>query len=100
MADGSDVVHIEVRVIDAYGVLVPYADNNITFHINGGGRLIGVDNGDLCSNEPYKSNQRRTYKGRCNAIIQSTTEEGQIEFTAKSPSLESCVVVILQKCFH
>ncbi|MFU0800584.1 MAG: hypothetical protein ACFWUE_08010 [Xylanivirga thermophila] len=54
MADSSDVVHIEVRVVDASSVLVSYADNNITFHISAGGRIIGVDNGGLCSNESYK----------------------------------------------
>lgn len=100
MANGRDVVHIEVMVVDDRGVLVPYADNDITFHINGCGKIIGVDNGDLCSNELYKTNQRKAYKGRALVIIQSTTEEGQIEFTANSPDLESCKVFIRQKKKH
>lgn len=74
---------------------MPYANNNITFHISGG-RIIGVENGDLCSNESYKPSQRRAYQGRCLAIVQTTTEGGEIEFIAKSSSLESCKFVIVK----
>jgi len=86
-ADGRDVAHLTVRVRDAKGHLVPDADDQIAFDVQGPGRIIGVDNGDPLSHEPFQSNQRRVFHGLCLAIVQSTTEPGQIEVTATAPGL-------------
>ena len=51
-ADGEDVSVITVQVNDANGRRVPIADNEITFGIQGAGKIIGVGNGDPASHEP------------------------------------------------
>jgi len=51
-ADGEDVSVITVQVNDAQGRMVPIADNEITFGIQGSGKIIGVGNGDPSSHEP------------------------------------------------
>lgn len=51
-ADGEDVSVITVRVSDTKGRLVPTANNEITFTLNGPGKIIGVGNGDPGSHEP------------------------------------------------
>lgn len=51
-ADGEDVSVIAVQVIDAQGRVVPTADNQVTFELDGPGRIIGVGNGDPVSHEP------------------------------------------------
>ncbi|MEO6994617.1 MAG: hypothetical protein ABI273_13475, partial [Lacunisphaera sp.] len=51
-ADGEDVSVVSVMVTDAQGRVVPTADNDVTFSIEGPGRLIGVGNGNPVSHEP------------------------------------------------
>lgn len=50
--DGEDISIITVAVTDAQGRVVPVADNLVNFEISGGGRIIGVGNGDPSSHEP------------------------------------------------
>lgn len=51
-ADGEDVSVVTVRINDKQGLNVPDANNEITFSINGPGKIIGVGNGDPASHEP------------------------------------------------
>jgi beta-galactosidase len=51
-ADGEDVSVVTVRVVDAGGLTVPTAGNQIDFTLDGPGRIIGVGNGDPSSHEP------------------------------------------------
>ena len=51
-ADGEDVSVITVQVNDAQERTVPTAGNEITFGIQGAGKIIGVGNGDPSSHEP------------------------------------------------
>lgn len=53
-ADGEAVSVITVRVNDAAGRTVPDAANQISFTLNGPGKIIGVGNGDPASHEPDK----------------------------------------------
>jgi len=50
--DGEDLSIITVAVTDAKGRVVPVADNLVSFGISGGGKIIGVGNGDPSSHEP------------------------------------------------
>ena len=51
-ADGEDLGIITVAVTDAQGRVVPVAGNLVHFEISGGGRIIGVGNGDPSCHEP------------------------------------------------
>ncbi|MFZ1073609.1 MAG: beta-galactosidase GalA [Verrucomicrobiia bacterium] len=51
-ADGEDVSVITVQVNDAQGRMSPIAGNEISFGIQGPGKIIGVGNGDPASHEP------------------------------------------------
>ncbi len=53
-ADGEDVSVITVQIEDENGRVVPTADNEITFNIQGSGKIIGVGNGNPSSHEPDK----------------------------------------------
>ncbi len=93
-ADRRDVVHLIVSIEDAQGRVVPGADNEVHFAIEGEGHLIGVDNGDLFSQESYKVARRRAFHGLCLAIVQSSARPGQIEVAASSPGLRGTTVVV------
>lgn len=88
-ADRHDVAHVAVKVRDEQGRIVPIAENEITFDLQGEGKLIGVDNGDPQSHASYKTNRRKVFNGLCLAIVQSTAIAGQIRITASSPTLRS-----------
>jgi len=51
-ADKTDVALITIQADATNSLLVPTADNEITFSITGPGRIIGVGNGDQTSLEP------------------------------------------------
>jgi beta-galactosidase len=51
-ADGKDVSVITVLVNDKKGLLMPVSSNEVTFSIDGPGKIIGVGNGDPASHEP------------------------------------------------
>ena len=51
-ADGADVSVITVQVEDDKGRVVPTAGNEISFALQGQGKILGVGNGDPSSHEP------------------------------------------------
>ncbi len=51
-ADGEDVSVVTVAATDAQGRIVPMANNLIQFDLSGGGKIIGVGNGDPSCHEP------------------------------------------------
>jgi beta-galactosidase len=93
-ADRRDVAHFTVRILDAQGRVAPLADNEVSFEIQGEGKIIGVDNGNPVSHEDFKGNRRKAFNGLCLAIVQSTAKAGRIQLTATSPGLKSSSVTI------
>jgi beta-galactosidase len=51
-ANGEDVSVVAVAVADASGRVVPTAGNEISFELEGPGRILGVGNGDPSCHEP------------------------------------------------
>ncbi len=93
-ADGRDVAHITAMVTDAAGNRVPDAEHLIAFEIEGPGKIIGVDNGDLDSLESYRDSKRQARRGRCLAIVQTTDKPGRIILQARSTGLKEGIVTI------
>jgi beta-galactosidase len=94
-ADGVDLSFIAVRVVDASGVLVPGANNLITFSVAGDGKIVGVDNGLQTSDEPFQASYRKAFNGLCLVAVQSTTTKGKITITANAPGLAAASTVIV-----
>ena len=51
-ADGEDVSVIAVETEDVKGMIAPYDSSEISFSLDGPGKIIGVGNGDPSSHEP------------------------------------------------
>jgi len=97
-ADRRDVAHVTVKVLDAQGRLHPDADNQIVFTVQGEGRLIGVDNGNMADmGADLKSKTGKVSHGMCLAMLQSTASAGRIRVTATSPGLKPATVTIVTK---
>ncbi len=94
VADRRDVAHLTVRIVDANGRLAPTADNEVTFEVQGGARLAGVDNGNPASHESYQGNRRKAFNGMCLAMVASTAKPGPIRITASAAGLRSASVEI------
>jgi beta-galactosidase len=87
-SDRRDVAHVTVEILDAQGRVVPTADPEVAFLVEGDGKLIGLDNGDPQSHEDFKATRRKAFNGMCLAIVQSTGKSGRIRVTATSPGLQ------------
>jgi len=62
-ADGRDISHITVGVLDTQCRVVPGADNKNSFEIQGEGTIIGVDNGNLLAMRISKASAERLFTG-------------------------------------
>jgi beta-galactosidase len=93
-ANRRDVAHVVVRILDAQGRVVPTADNEIAFEIQGQGKIIGLDNGNPVSHESYKGTHRKAFNGLCLAIVQSTATPGRIRLSASAPGIKAASVVL------
>ena len=96
-ADRRDVAHVTVEVLDGQGRVMPTAANEIILDVQGEGRLIGVDSGNLQSHDSYKASKVSAFNGMCLAIVQSTAKAGSIRIAATSPSLAPAAVTIVTK---
>ena len=89
VADGKDVVVMNLTLLDEKGRFVPDANHLIDFEIKGPGRIIGTGNGDPNCHDPERVSWRKTFNGHCQVLIQSTGEAGDIQLVAKSEGLKT-----------
>jgi beta-galactosidase len=95
--DGKDLSFVTVKVLDAQGTLVPFADNLIHFDISGEGMIAGVDNGLQTSMESFKAPQRKAFHGLCLAVVQSNGRAGNIVLRAKAEGFQESSIAIKAK---
>ncbi|MGE5528382.1 MAG: glycoside hydrolase family 2 TIM barrel-domain containing protein [Patescibacteria group bacterium] len=93
-AAAGDLSFVAVELLDARGVRVPADDREITFSVCGAGRLLAVGSGDPRSTERYTGNRRRTFEGRCMAVVGTTGEGGAISLTAVADGLPAAVAAL------
>lgn len=95
--DGADkLVHLTIEVQDEFGVLVPFADNEITCVIKGDGELLGLESASVNVSDNYKDNIQRCNGGRLLGYIRTTADVGFVEIELTSPLLkESNLKVVI-----
>lgn len=98
-ADGTDLVFVEIELVDRDGYPVRNARNRVHISVKGAGRLIGMDNGDSTDYDNYKATSRRLFSGKLLAVIAAKTEPGEIVITASSKGLpEETLVLQAEAC--
>jgi beta-galactosidase len=90
----EDLSHVTVEIVDQQGLVVPNANNEVVFEVEGPGRLLGLDNGMPDSHESYKGNRRSVFSGMALALIQSNGNPGEIRLHASSESLSRASISI------
>jgi beta-galactosidase len=96
-ADGRDVIHAVVRIVDDQGRTVPTADNEVAFDVQGEARIIGVDSGSLSIQESFQGTHRHAFHGLCLAILQTTRKAGTIRVTARAQGLREATAVVVSR---
>jgi beta-galactosidase len=86
-ANGEDAVVVPISVLDQQGRVVPDSDNQITVQLTGGGRLVGIGNGNPADHDPDQAARRKVFHGHCLVIIQAGTEPATLELSVSSPGL-------------
>jgi len=93
-AGGDDLSFITVTVLDKKGIPVPYADNPVSFTLEGDASIAGVDNGNQVSMEPFKADHRKAFHGKCLLVVRAGKEKGRVTITALSDNLESDTIIL------
>lgn len=83
----SGIEFCEITVVDENGLTVTDATPAVTVRVEGAGRLIGLDTGELSYTGLFKTDTRTAYQGRLLATIQRTAPTGEIRISASSPQL-------------
>jgi beta-galactosidase len=69
VVDGRVIGIATVCVLDAHGVVVSIADNEVRFVVSAGARVLGTGNGDPSDHTPSGATRRRAFHGWCMAVI-------------------------------
>jgi beta-galactosidase len=88
-ADGSDWVRVYAHVCDSRGTTYPYADDSITFKVEGPGELIADAH---AANNPV-----RAEAGIATALVRATATAGEIKVTATGFGLTAGETTIVSK---
>ncbi|WP_372772800.1 glycoside hydrolase family 2 TIM barrel-domain containing protein [Mangrovibacterium sp.] len=88
------VAQVEISIVDAAGIPVVLADNEITCTISGPGKLLGLEAGNDRDMGDYTDHVQRVYKGKLIAYIQATGMNGNIEVEFSSPWLSGTKCII------
>jgi beta-galactosidase len=89
----GETSHIIAEVIDQNGTIVPLKKHLVEFNIIGPVNIVGLDNGDLCSLEPYKGDSRETRDGRCLLVIKAK-DKGKIIIKTSASGLKSDELIL------
>ncbi|MDD3320983.1 MAG: beta-galactosidase GalA [Paludibacter sp.] len=101
-ADGEDVAVVTVQINDKKNRFVPTANDEVTFTLNGPGKIIGVGNGDPASHEPEQFSdtvqwKRKIFNGLAQIIIKTKKQAGEITLTATSEGKIPATLIINSK---
>ncbi|PKS11738.1 hypothetical protein jhhlp_001726 [Lomentospora prolificans] len=93
--DGLDLAFIAVKVVDDEGVMVPGANNEITFGVSGAGELVATDNGDPADMTSFPSATRKAYNGLALGIVKAKPgSKGPITVTVTADGISDAEITI------
>lgn len=87
---------IGISTRDADDCPVENANNRIFVQVTGGGRLLGLDNGDSTDCENYQNQDRRLFSGKLLAVVERTSVE-ECSVKISSYGLEGCELFLGSK---
>ena len=82
-ADGNDLAFITVSLIDRNGTLLPNADEDLQFSVEGAGLFRGACNGDATSLQVFTQPRMKLFHGQLVVVVQATKQAGDITLRVK-----------------
>ena len=92
LADGKDLQHIRMTAVDKKGNKVWSANQQLTFEVDGDAKIVGVDNGDITSEELTVGNTRRLFNGSALVILRAGKNAGKVQLKVSSPDLKTQII--------
>lgn len=96
-ANRNDLSYVKVEVLDRNGDVVPTATMPIHFTVSGAGELAATGSGAPNDASSFHLPVRKTYEGRCLAILRPQGGPGKITLTAEADGLKSAMLVVKSK---
>jgi len=97
-ADRNDLSYVMVEIIDAEGNVVPYADDvPVNFEISGNGEIAGVGSGSPTDMSSFQQPLKKSWQGKCLAILRPNDEADKIVLTARAEGLEEALIEIVTR---
>lgn len=90
----NDLSYVMVHVKDKDGNLIPDAVAEVNFKLSGVGELAAVGSANPRETASFRLPQRRTFQGRCLAVVRPTGTAGPIILQASSEGLEPASTTI------
>jgi hypothetical protein len=94
IAASREVSQIVVQVADGNGLPILFSSNEITCHVSGPAKLLGLETGDIADVSDPTSNKKRAHFGRLIAYVQPTGKAGEIKIQFSSPELKSAEITL------
>lgn len=91
------LAEVILQVVDQNGVPVLISDNEVTCHVAGPGRLLGLEASNNSDMGDYTDNVQRVFHGHLLAYIQATGANGEINIKFSSPWLKGAQTKIITK---
>ena len=85
----GDLAYVTVEVVDRKGVVVPYAEQEVSFEVSGAGDLAALGTANPVSEEMYVGTRRKAFQGRLMAVVRSTGQAGEVRLEASADELGS-----------
>lgn len=100
--NGSELIHVRITAVDKKGRRVVFANNDVKVTVSGDAELIGMDNGDIYSDELHTADHRTLHNGSILAIIRKGTtgnrdasgKASPLTITATANGLKTAVLKI------
>ncbi|RAV28479.1 glycoside hydrolase family 2 TIM barrel-domain containing protein [Sinomicrobium soli] len=83
----GDVAHLEITIVDDKGTEVPQANRKLHIEVSGGGRCLGLENGDILDHTPHQSPYRKTFNGKLLALVGADDTAQDIGITVSGEGL-------------
>jgi beta-galactosidase len=93
-ADRNDLCYVTVEVVDADGRRVPNAEIPVRFSVSGAGELAAQASSSPKDAASFEAPVRKTYEGRCLAILRPKGDAGKITLKAEADGLKAATVIV------
>lgn len=90
----NEISFVTVTIVDKNGNIVPNADKDIQFSLQGQGTIVGVDNGNPASLSSFKASDCKAYNGKCLVMIKGENIKDTLILKAQSADLQSSILQI------